>query len=284
MEPENLDSDINKLNILSRIRSDLASHADEKTINNYSRFFKEEVMFYGVKSGIVSKLAKDYFKELKETNYLEKAGKNKDTDKIKVEIKGKIKGKTKEKINDKNNKADKEEVFALCEELFKSDYCEEAFIAADWIYELRNDYSEPDFFVFERWIEKYINNWAKCDTFCNHSVASFIEKFPAYIENLKSWTASENRWVRRASAVTLVLPARKGNFLQDLFEISDLLLKDRDDLVQKGYGWMLKEASKAHQQEVFDYVMKNKKEMPRTALRYAIEKMPADLRAKAMEK
>jgi len=53
-------------------------------------------------------------------------------------------------------------------------------------------------------------------------------------------------------------------------------------LVQKGYGWLLKVASQAHQKEVFDWVMKNKKEMPRTALRYAIEKMPQDLRRNAM--
>jgi 3-methyladenine DNA glycosylase AlkD len=55
-------------------------------------------------------------------------------------------------------------------------------------------------------------------------------------------------------------------------------------MVQKGYGWLLKEASRAHQAEVFDYVMKNKAVMPRTSLRYAIEKMPAELRRKAMER
>ncbi len=62
------------------------------------------------------------------------------------------------------------------------------------------------------------------------------------------------------------------------------MLLDNDDLVQKGYGWMLKAASESHQKEVFDYVMKNKARMPRTALRYAIEKMPKDLKVKAMEK
>jgi len=51
---------------------------------------------------------------------------------------------------------------------------------------------------------------------------------------------------RRDAAVTLILPARKGNFLSEVFEISDLLLKDQDYLVQKGYSWMLKETSKAH--------------------------------------
>jgi 3-methyladenine DNA glycosylase AlkD len=61
-------------------------------------------------------------------------------------------------------------------------------------------------------------------------------------------------------------------------------LKDDDDLVQKGYGWVLKEASRIHQKEVFDYVMRNKKVMPRTALRYSIEKLPKNLRILAMEK
>ena len=51
-------------------------------------------------------------------------------------------------------------------------------------------------------------------------------------------------------------------FLKEVFEISDILLMDKDDMVQKGYGWMLKEASKKHQAEVFDYVMKWKAKMP----------------------
>jgi 3-methyladenine DNA glycosylase AlkD len=72
--------------------------------------------------------------------------------------------------------------------------------------------------------------------------------------------------------------------MDDVFEISDNLLKDKDDLVQKGYGWLLKEASRLHQNEVFEYVMKNKRDMPRTALRYASEKLPRDLRDAAMKK
>jgi 3-methyladenine DNA glycosylase AlkD len=55
-------------------------------------------------------------------------------------------------------------------------------------------------------------------------------------------------------------------------------------MVQKGYGWMLKVASGIHQKEVFEYVMKNKDRMPRTTLRYAIEKMPKNLKAEAMKK
>lgn len=55
-------------------------------------------------------------------------------------------------------------------------------------------------------------------------------------------------------------------------------------MVQKGYGWLLKESSRLHQKEVFDYVMKNKSKMPRIALRYAIELMPIEFKAPAMKK
>jgi 3-methyladenine DNA glycosylase AlkD len=55
-------------------------------------------------------------------------------------------------------------------------------------------------------------------------------------------------------------------------------------MVQKGYGWMLKAASQAHQKDVFNYVMNKKATMPRTSLRYAIEKMPAELKARAIAK
>jgi 3-methyladenine DNA glycosylase AlkD len=73
-------------------------------------------------------------------------------------------------------------------------------------------------------------------------------------------------------------------FLPDILEIADLLLFDKDDLVQKGYGWMLKVASHKHQQTVFDYVVRNKAVMPRTSLRYAIEKMPKEMKSMAMAK
>lgn len=232
--------------VLEAVREELAQSVDEKTRDGAQRFFKEEVKFHGVKTAAVKKIAEKYQRA--------------------------IKGR------------DKRDIFALCEKLLQSGYGEEAFIAFEWAYSLRKEYESADFQVFEGWVQKYVDNWAKCDTLCNHTIGAFIEKYPEFIENLKGWARSENRWLKRASAVTLILPARKGDFLNDVLEISDILMKDKDDLVQKGYGWMLKEASRKHQVEVYEYIMRRKSEMPRTALRYAIEKMPEDLRRKAMER
>jgi 3-methyladenine DNA glycosylase AlkD len=230
--------------IISAIRLELKQQVDEKTKAGSLRFFKEEIAFYGVNTAVVLKIAKKYFPQVKPLG--------------------------------------KKGIFALCEKLLKSDYMEEAFIAFEWSYRLRDEYEAGDFFVFERWLTSYVNNWAKCDTLCNHTIASLVEKFPQFILNLKQWAKSENRWLRRASAVTLIIPAKEGKFLTDILEIAGSLLKDQDDMVQKGYGWLLKDASIKHQKEIFDYVMKNKQDMPRTALRYAIERMPADLKRKAM--
>jgi 3-methyladenine DNA glycosylase AlkD len=232
--------------IIDEIRQKLKANTDEKTQRSSQNYFKERIKCHGVKTAIVEKIGKEHFATLKD-------------------------------------KA-KKEVFDLCEELWKSGYIEESFVACNWSYFVRKDYTPEDFNVFARWIDSYVNNWASCDTLCNHTVGEFLEMYPEYLTGLKEWARSKNRWLRRASAVSLIVPAKRGKFLNDILSISDILLMDKDDLVQKGYGWMLKAASLSHQKEIYDYVIKKKSVMPRTAFRYAIEKMPSELRIKAMEK
>ena len=232
--------------IISKIRQTLTASADEKTRNQSEYFFKEQVTVYGVKSATVQKISKEIFAGIK--------------DKPKAEI------------------------FDACEKLWQSGYMEESFVACDWSDRLSKKFEPTDFEILERWIKNYVSNWASCDTLCNHTVGDFIMMYPEFLAKLKEFAHSENRWVKRAAAVSLIIPARKGLFLNDIFEIADILLMDKDDMVQKGYGWMLKVASQAHQQAVFEYVMSKKAVMPRTALRYAIEKMPDELKKRAMQK
>lgn len=234
--------------IVAKIRKQLVENSDESLRQSGLRFFKEaeSVNMYGMKTTTVHKIAKEFQKEV-------------------VSL-------------------PKADVFALCEELWKSGYLEESFIACEWSYAMHKKYEPSDFAVFDKWVKSYVNNWASCDTLCNHTVGEFVEMYSDYVTELKKWATSSSRWVRRAAAVTLIIPARKGKFLKDIFEIADILLLDKDDIVQKGYGWMLKAAGEAHQKEVFDYVLSKKTVMPRTALRYAIEKMPKEMREEAMRK
>jgi 3-methyladenine DNA glycosylase AlkD len=231
---------------IDKIRIELLGGADEKTKLSTERYFKEGIKLYGLKSAEVSRISKEHFKTL----------------------------------DDKR----KPYIFTLCTELWKSGYLEESMIACNWSFNVRKQYEPDDFDVFENWVNKNVSNWATCDTLCNHTVGTFVEMYPVYLSRLKSWASSSNRWVKRASSVSLIVPARKGKFLNDIFEIADILHSDTDDMVQKGYGWMLKAASEAHQNEVFEYVMNRKVTMPRTSLRYAIEKMPQELKVRAMAK
>jgi 3-methyladenine DNA glycosylase AlkD len=109
-------------------------------------------------------------------------------------------------------------------------------------------------------------------------------KFPSLVSEVKKWSLSPNLWARRASAVSFIYPAKKNIYANDQFEIALILLEDHEDMVQKGYGWMLKVLSQVRQQEVFNFVQTYKARMPRTALRYAIEKMDAHYRDEAMRK
>ncbi len=232
--------------IIENLRSELISVSDEKTRLSGERFFKEEIRLYGVKSAVVKNICKAHFT----------------------------------RIPDKS----KQNIFALCEELWGSGILEECGIACEWSYMVRKEFEPSDFKIFEKWVGNYVNNWAACDSLCNHTVGALVEMYPSCLDGLKKWAQSPNRWMKRASAVSLIIPARRGKFLEDIFEISNILLYDGDDMVQKGYGWMLKAASQAYPDQVFNYVFEKKATMPRTSLRYAIEKLPSEMKKRAMEK
>lgn len=82
----------------------------------------------------------------------------------------------------------------------------------------------------------------------------------------------------------MIEPVRHGRLLEDVFETAEALLKDGEDLVQKGYGWMLKVTGDYFFDDARKFVIKHKHEMPRTALRYAIEKWPPAQRREAMKR
>jgi len=232
--------------VIERLRQELQDNADEQKRVSGERFFKEDVKLYGLTVPTVNRMAKSYLRELKGRS--------------------------------------KNDIFSLCDELWQTNYMEEAIIACIWSHSVHKAYEAGDIDVFERWVDNYVTNWATCDTLCNHSVGDLVDMYPPLVERLKTWATSQNRWMRRAAAISLIVPARRGRFLEDVFRIADIVLQDTDDLVRKGYGWMLKAASEAHQQAVFEYVMQHRAEMPRTSLRYAIEKMPPELKAQAMAK
>jgi 3-methyladenine DNA glycosylase AlkD len=240
---------MNQKEIIENIRQELENQIDKNYKKNYQKFSKEKIKTRGVRTPIVRQIAKKYFKEISTWS--------------------------------------KNEILDICQKFSESGYNEEFIIAVQWLGEIKEDLEKKDFKKLKIFIQN-IDNWAKCDDFCLRVLSHFIVKHPEFRKEIQSWTSSENRWQRRISAVSFIKGGNiwqvHPNYLKDIFKTAEALLKDKDDLVQKGYGWMLKVTAETHQKEVFNFVMKNKKEMPRTALRYAIEKMPPYLKKQAMQK
>ena len=99
---------------------------------------------------------------------------------------------------------------------------------------------------------------------------------------LHSWAKSDDLWTKRIAIVSTHWFIRK-NDLQDTFKIAEILLSDEHDLIHKAVGWMLREAGKRDLEKEEIFLKKHYKNMPRTMLRYSIEKFPEPKRQKYLK-
>lgn len=232
--------------IIKHIRAELLKNVDPVYRRGAQNYFKEGIVLHGVRLPVVRTISAKYYRQAKDS--------------------------------------EKSEIFALCDQLLSYDTSEERTIAFDWAWRQRKQFAASDFRIFERWLRDHVSNWGGVDDLCCHTFGYFIDRFPEFLPNVLRWAGSKQWPLRRAAAVILIYPVRRGRYFRNVLKTSDALLCDDHYLVQKGYGWLLKESCKKFPGEVFDYVMRNKGRMPRTALRYAIEKMPVSLRQRAMAK
>lgn len=135
-----------------------------------------------------------------------------------------------------------------------------------------------EFKLFERWIDRHVRNWAHCDGVASWLLAASIANEPELRLHLVSWTGSKNRWKRRAAAVALLQEAKAGRHFETITEVATRLMADRDDMVEKGLGWLLKEAYPKQPEATFAFLMEQRGRASRLMLRIAAEKMPADRR------
>jgi 3-methyladenine DNA glycosylase AlkD len=127
--------------------------------------------------------------------------------------------------------------------------------------------------VFDFYLKhtRYINNWDLVDTSAPYIVGEHLATRPRKI--LYRLAKSSNIWERRIAIVATAAFIKRGD-LKDTFGIAALLLKDKHDLIHKAVGWMLREAGKRSEPAMLNFLAQNYARMPRTALRYAIERLP----------
>jgi len=130
---------------------------------------------------------------------------------------------------------------------------------------------------------KRINNWDLVDLTAPNIVGDFLLDKKGERKILYSLVKSKNLWERRISVLSTFTFLRNKDY-DDILKIAEILLKDEQDLIHKAVGWMLRETGKRDKDVEISFLNKHYQKMPRTMLRYAIEKFNDNERAFFMKK
>jgi 3-methyladenine DNA glycosylase AlkD len=158
--------------------------------------------------------------------------------------------------------------------MLSSEYHEHRFTALEILvaqYENGDDKARKEIFDFYLAHTRGINNWDLVDTSAPYIVGDYLRKRSRRV--LYRLAKSKNLWERRIAMVSTLGFIRDGD-CEDTLAIAELLLGDQHDLIHKAMGWMLREAGKQEMGPVLAFLERHYHEMPRTALRYAIERLP----------
>jgi len=170
----------------------------------------------------------------------------------------------------------------VADELFTGSVLEEKVAAVFLVENLDAQFGDREFKIFETWLGR-ISSWADHDALVHSLIAPMVAAKPARIKNVFRWAKSSKRWHRRAACVALIRGARAKMFFPEIVKLSNLLLDDQDDMVQKGLGWLLRETAKFDAKRTVPYLMRIRARAPRLVLRTACETLPATARNKILK-
>lgn len=167
---------------------------------------------------------------------------------------------------------------AVANQLFQGDILEEKVMAVLLLEKSAADFRTKELQMFDRWLER-VSSWADHDALAYYLIAPMLVAEPARARLVFGWARSRNRWRRRAAAVALIRGARQKMFTGEIARVTELLLGDQDDMVQKGLGWLLREHAKADPKHAVPLLTRIRERAPRLVLRTGCEKLPAEVRA-----
>ncbi len=171
----------------------------------------------------------------------------------------------------------------VADALFKGAYLEDRALAVFLLQKDVDEFGEREFRRFESWLSRVIS-WADHDALACFLLGPMLVTDSRRVRRVYRWARAENRWLRRASAVTLIAGVRKKLFFQDVEDLWVLLENETDDIVQKGLGWLLRETAKADPRKTIPFLMKIRARAPRLVLRTACETLPPAARAKILSR
>jgi 3-methyladenine DNA glycosylase AlkD len=214
----------------------LKAKADPVRAAATRKYFKEAAKFYGLVSADVRDMAAEFYDEVREDWGWEDA-------------------------------------VALCEILYREPHLEAKSIGTLVLFRFRKTLPESMFTKIKGWLAAdLLDNWASVDGLCPDVMGTLIVRYPALSEKIKAWTRHPGRWVKRASAVSFIKLARKPEYRDTVESITESLFPVDDDLIQKANGWLLREFGKGDMGRLEKFLLKHGPAIPRTTLRYAIER------------
>jgi 3-methyladenine DNA glycosylase AlkD len=177
-----------------------------------------------------------------------------------------------------------DDAMALADALIEDRYLEVKSVGIEIVARYRRDFTPHLLPQWKRWLAaNHSANWATTDAICGMLIGPLLLTHPALAPRMRAWARDRNMWVRRAAAVGLIPSVRRGLQLDLGYEIARQLHADEEDLIQKAVGWMLREAGKADSARLERYLRANGPAIPRTTLRYAIERFPAAKRTRLLQ-
>jgi 3-methyladenine DNA glycosylase AlkD len=169
----------------------------------------------------------------------------------------------------------------VADQLFAGAVLEEKIASVFLLEGLHAQCGDREFRLFESWLDR-IGSWSDHDSLVHDLIAPMIAADPKRAKAVFLWVKSKNRWHRRAACVALIRGARAKMFFSEIVKLSNSLLTDEDDMVQKGLGWLLRETAKFDAKRTVPYLMKIRERSPRLVLRTACETLPASVKKKIL--
>jgi 3-methyladenine DNA glycosylase AlkD len=164
-------------------------------------------------------------------------------------------------------------LFQVADRLFTGEINEEKTVAVFLLENITDKFGDKEFRLLESWLPR-ISNWSDHDGLVHYLIAPMMVAKPARARRVFRWAISQNRWFRRAACVALIQGARRRMFFSETIRLSGTLLSDKDDMVKKGLGWLLRETAKADAFRTVPHLMSIRNSAPRLVLRTACETLP----------
>ncbi len=226
----------------------LKSAADERVAEGAYAYFKayDRVAFVGVKAPEIREIEKQIFQVVKRSWSLREA-------------------------------------LLFADSMIRNKYLEAKAVGVLLLSRYDRSFEESLLASIRGWLaDGHCSNWATTDLLSTTILTDLLRRYPHLLGSLATWTSAESMWVRRAAAVSLILLARRGEYLDTAYSIADALLDDREDLMHKAVGWLLRECGKTDPRRLEAFLRAQGARTPRTALRYSIERFAPDLRKRLL--